>query len=280
MAVRARAWSAPCPPTPHRSVRPSPPQAGCATTGRSQEVEALFALPFMDLILRAQRVHRAHHAANTVQMSTLLSIKTGACPEDCAYCPQSVRYDTGVEREALMEVEAVRDCAARAKAAGATRFCMGAAYRSPKAKDLEAIAADGARGARARPRDLRHARHADARHRRSSSRPRASTTTTTTSTPRRSTTARSSPRARYQDRLDTLDAVRAAGLKVCCGGILGMGESARDRAQLLRDARQPARAPRERADQPPGAGARHAAGGGRGRRPVRLRAHASRWRAS
>src|SRR5215469_4684818 len=84
------------------------------------EVQALFALPFMDLILRAQRVHRDHHAANTVQMSTLLSIKTGACPEDCAYCPQSVRYDTGLSRTALMEVEAVRDGAARARAAGAT----------------------------------------------------------------------------------------------------------------------------------------------------------------
>src|SRR5262245_53475134 len=99
------------------------------------EVEALFALPFVDLLFLAQQTHRAHHAPSTVQMSTLLSIKTGACPEDCAYCPQSVRYDTGVEREALMDVAAVRDAAVRAKSAGATRFCMGAAYRSPKAKD-------------------------------------------------------------------------------------------------------------------------------------------------
>src|SRR5438132_591364 len=97
------------------------------------EVRALFALPFADLILRAQRAHRAHHAPNTVQMSTLLSIKTGACPEDCAYCPQSVRYDTGLAARSLMEVAAVRECAAAARAAGATRFCMGAAYRSPKA---------------------------------------------------------------------------------------------------------------------------------------------------
>src|ERR1044071_535227 len=104
-----------------------------------EEVEALFALPFMELMLRAQETHRAHQPANAVQMSTLLSIKTGACPEDCAYCPQSVRYDTGLEREALMEVQNVRDAAARAKAAGATRFCMGAAYRSPKAKDLAVI---------------------------------------------------------------------------------------------------------------------------------------------
>ena len=103
------------------------------------EVQELFALPFTDLMLRAQRVHRAHHEPNTVQMSTLLSIKTGVCPEDCAYCPQSVRYDTGLAPEALLEVAAVREHAARAKAAGATRFCMGAAYRSPKARDLQVI---------------------------------------------------------------------------------------------------------------------------------------------
>src|SRR5438045_6595475 len=103
------------------------------------EVRALFALPFADLILRAQRAHRAHHAPNTVQMSTLLSIKTGACPEDCKYCPQSVRYDTGLDRETLLEVAAVREAAQQAKAAGATRFCMGAAYRAPKAKDIAII---------------------------------------------------------------------------------------------------------------------------------------------
>src|SRR6516225_5957867 len=103
------------------------------------EVKALFALPFIDLILQAQRVHRACHRPNTVQMSTLLSIKTGACPEDCAYCPQSVHYDTGLDRETLLEVEAVREAAGRARAAGATRFCMGAAYRSPKPKDIAII---------------------------------------------------------------------------------------------------------------------------------------------
>src|SRR2546430_16119187 len=90
-------------------------------------------------MLRAQRVHRAHHEPNPVQVTTLLSIKTGACPEDCAYCPQSVRYDTGLAPQALLEVAAVRECAARAKAAGATRFCMGAAYRSPKPRDLQVI---------------------------------------------------------------------------------------------------------------------------------------------
>src|ERR1700752_5086637 len=106
-----------------------------------EEVEALLALPFMDLMFRAQRVHRAHHDPNAVQVSTLLSIKTGACPEDCAYCPQSIRYDTGLEREALMEAG---DVVARARAgrdAGATRFCMGAAWRSPKGRDFEKVAA-------------------------------------------------------------------------------------------------------------------------------------------
>ena len=120
----------------------SDPQMSCDPIRhdwRLAEVQALFALPFTDLILRAQRLHRAHHEPNTVQMSTLLSIKTGACPEDCAYCPQSVRYDTGLATEALLEVAAVREHAVRAKAAGATRFCMGAAYRSPKARDLQVI---------------------------------------------------------------------------------------------------------------------------------------------
>jgi biotin synthase len=197
------------------------------------EVEALFALPFMDLILRAQRVHRAHHAANTVQMSTLLSIKTGACPEDCAYCPQSVRYDTGLTRTALMEVAAVRDGALRARAAGATRFCLGAAYRSPKARDLEVIA-----------QMIREVRSLGLE----------SCATLGMLTPEQAGQLKSagldyynhnldtSPEfygeiittRTYQDRLDTLDAVRAAGLKVCCGGIIGMGESLTDRAQLLR----------------------------------------------
>src|SRR5579862_503991 len=105
------------------------------------EVRALFALPFIDLILRAQAVHRAHHEPNRVQMSTLLSIKTGACPEDCAYCPQSVRFDTGLEPSELLELSEVAARARAAKDAGATRFCMGAAYRSPKPKDLRKIIA-------------------------------------------------------------------------------------------------------------------------------------------
>jgi len=196
------------------------------------EVESLFAMPFMDLVFEAQRVHRIHHEPNTVQMSTLLSIKTGACPEDCAYCPQSVRYDTGVGREALMEVEAVRECASRAKAAGATRFCMGAAYRSPKAKELAVICAM-VREVRAlgletcatlgmvspeQARELKGAGLDFYNHNLDTSAEFYGEIITTRT---------------FKDRLDTLEAVRDAGLKVCCGGIVGMGESVRDRAGLL-----------------------------------------------
>jgi biotin synthase len=197
------------------------------------QVRALFELPFMDLILHAQRVHRAHHAPNTVQMSTLLSIKTGACPEDCAYCPQSVRYDTGVAPEALLEVATVREHARRAQAAGATRFCLGAAYRSPKAKDLQVIArmisAVHALGLEscatlgmltpAQAQELKAAGLDYYNHNLDTSSEFYGEIITTRT---------------YQQRLDTLAAVRAAGLKVCCGGIVGLGESVSDRAQLLR----------------------------------------------
>ena len=197
------------------------------------EVVALFAAPFADLVFHAQRVHRCHHTPNTVQMSTLLSIKTGACPEDCAYCPQSVRYDTGIEREALMEVGAVRAAAARARDAGATRFCMGAAYRAPKTKDLKLII-EMVRAVRAlgletcatlgmlspeQAQELAGAGLDYYNHNLDTSRefyPQIISTRT------------------YEERLDTLAAVRAAGLKVCCGGIIGMGESVSDRAELLR----------------------------------------------
>jgi biotin synthase len=198
-----------------------------------EEVRELFALPFMDLILAAQRVHRMHHAPNAVQMSTLLSIKTGGCPEDCAYCPQSVHYQTGVDREAPMEVAAVRECAARARAAGATRFCMGAAYRSPKARDLEVIC------------EMIREVHALGLE---------SCATLGMLSPQQALQLKEAGldyynhnldssaefygeivhSRTYQQRLDTLTAVRAAGLKVCCGGIIGMGESPADRAQLLR----------------------------------------------
>ncbi len=197
------------------------------------EVQALFALPFLDLLLRAQAVHRAHHEPNTVQMSTLLSIKTGACPEDCAYCPQSVRYDTGVEAQPLMQVDEVRAAAARAKAAGATRFCMGAAYRAPKAREL-AVIADMVRAVRAlgletcatlgmlkpgQAATLKDAGLDYYNHNLDTSSEFYGQIIKTRT---------------YQERLDTLSAVRAAGIKVCCGGIVGLGESEQDRAQLLR----------------------------------------------
>ena len=197
-----------------------------------EQAEALFALPFADLIYTAQRVHRAWHAPNTVQMSTLLSIKTGACPEDCAYCPQSVRYHTGVEAEALMSLDEVLDRARAARAAGATRFCMGAAYRSPKAKDLARIAQMvrevGALGLQTcatlgmltppQAHTLKQAGLDYYNHNLDSSESFYGEIISTRS---------------YQDRLDTLAAVREAGMHVCCGGIVGMGESQRDRAELL-----------------------------------------------
>ncbi|HEY6451694.1 MAG TPA: biotin synthase BioB [Steroidobacteraceae bacterium] len=197
-----------------------------------EQAESLFAQPFADLILAAQRVHRAWHVPNTVQMSTLLSIKTGACPEDCAYCPQSVRYDTGVDVEALMPVAQVVERARAARAAGATRFCMGAAYRSPKRRDLEHIS-QMVREVRAlgletcatlgmldadQAVELKRAGLDYYNHNLDSS---------------EEFYARIISTRSYQDRLDTLEAVREAGLRVCCGGIIGMGESRRDRARLL-----------------------------------------------
>lgn len=196
------------------------------------EVGQLFALPFMDLMFRAQQVHRDHHAANSVQISTLLSIKTGACPEDCAYCPQSVRYDTGLESEELLELEAVAERARAAKQAGATRFCMGAAYRSPKPKDLrkviamirevkslglESCATLGMLSA-AQAQELKQAGLDYYNHNLDTS-PDYYEKIITTRT--------------YQDRLDTLQAVREAGMNVCCGGIVGMGERPEDRVALL-----------------------------------------------
>jgi biotin synthase len=196
------------------------------------QIEGLFTQPFLDLLLTAQSVHRVHFTPNTVQMSTLLSIKTGACPEDCAYCPQSVRYDTGLSREALMEVAAVKESAERAKAAGATRFCMGAAYRSPKARDLDVICAMvqevRALGMEscatlgmlepAQAQQLKSAGLDFYNHNLDTSAEFYGEIITTRT---------------FQDRLDTLSAVRDAGLKVCCGGIIGMGESTRDRASML-----------------------------------------------
>jgi len=196
------------------------------------EVEALFELPLNDLLFQAQSVHRAHHASNQVQISTLLSIKTGGCPEDCKYCPQSVHYDAGIDAHGLLSTDDVLEAARKARAAGATRFCMGAAWRNPTrsqvGKVCELIAA---------VKDLemetcvtlgmltdeQAAQLADAgldyyNHNLDTSPEYYGEIITTRS---------------YQDRLDTLGHVRDAGLKVCCGGIVGMGESRRDRAGLL-----------------------------------------------
>ena len=193
----------------------------------------LFDLPFPDLMFRAQTVHRTHFDPAEVQISTLLSIKTGGCPEDCAYCPQSARYDTGVRAEKLMALDAVLAEARAAKAAGASRFCMGAAWREPKDRDLDAVCAM-VEGVKALGHgDLRDARHADRPRRRGASRMRASTTTTTISTPRRSFTARSSPRARIRIASTRWAHVRDAGMHVCCGGIVGMGETREDRVGMI-----------------------------------------------
>ncbi|HEY5559789.1 MAG TPA: biotin synthase BioB [Steroidobacteraceae bacterium] len=196
------------------------------------EVRELHALPFADLVYQAQTVHRRHFDPNQVQVSTLLSIKTGACPEDCAYCPQSIRYDTGLEREALMEPGAVIERARAAKAAGATRFCMGAAWRSPRDRDLETVA-EMVRGVRAlgletcatlgmlSPAQAQRLKDAGLdyyNHNLDTSAEFYSEIITTRC---------------YQDRLDTLAAVRDAGIHVCCGGILGMGEQDSDRVALL-----------------------------------------------
>ena len=197
------------------------------------EVDELFALPFNDLIFRAQSVHRRHFDPSEVQVSTLLSIKTGACPEDCAYCPQSVRYNTGLEREPLMEVETVVHAARRAKEAGATRFCMGAAWRSPKNRDLETVnemirrvkdlgletcatlgMLDDDQARSLKEAGLDYYNH---------------NLDTSESYYEEIITTRT-----YQDRLDTLERVREAGMNVCCGGIVGLGEDNEDRASMLR----------------------------------------------
>jgi biotin synthase len=196
------------------------------------EVEALFAMPFNDLLFRAQTLHRQYFDPNQVQVSTLLSIKTGACPEDCAYCPQSTRYDTGLEAEKLLEVEKVLEQARAAVSSGATRFCMGAAWRSPKDRDMPYVMAM-VKGVRelglescmtlGMLTDEQAGQLAEAgldyyNHNLDTS-PEYYGEVITTRT--------------YQDRLETLDHVRDAGMKVCSGGIVGMGEQQGDRAGLL-----------------------------------------------
>ena len=196
------------------------------------EVRALFALPFPELIFEAARIHRLHFDPTEVQISTLLSIKTGGCPEDCAYCPQAAQYDTGVKAEKLMDLAAVLAEARAAKAAGASRFCMGAAWRSPKDRDVESVCAmvEGVKalgletcatlGMLTADQALRLKRSGlDYYNHNLDTSPEYYGAIITTRT--------------YQDRLDTLDHVRSAGINVCCGGIVGMGEGAEDRAGMI-----------------------------------------------
>jgi biotin synthase len=196
------------------------------------DVEALFDLPFMELMHRAQQVHRDHFDPNEVQLSTLLSIKTGGCPEDCAYCPQSAHFDTGVEPGKLMSLDEVMEGARAAKAQGATRFCMGAAWRSPKQRDVERVA-EMVRAVKALGLEtcmtlgmlVSEQAHAlgeaglDFYNHNLDTAPEFYGQVIGTRT--------------YQDRLDTLAHVRSAGIKVCCGGIVGMGEGRAERAGLI-----------------------------------------------
>lgn len=197
-----------------------------------EQAQALYALPFMELLYRAQTVHRAHHDPNAVQISTLLSIKTGACPEDCKYCPQSARYQTGVARENLMKVKDIVENARHAKAQGATRFCMGAAWRDPHEKDMPYLQQivrevkalgletcmtlgmlDAPKAQALADAGLDYYNH---------------NLDTGRDFYREIITTRT-----YDDRLQTLENVRNAGMKICAGGILGMGEGENDRLALL-----------------------------------------------
>ncbi|WP_311746582.1 biotin synthase BioB [Proteus penneri] len=197
-----------------------------------KEARALFDMPFLDLVFQAQQVHRQHFDPSQIQVSTLLSIKTGACPEDCKYCAQSARYKTGLEKERLMEVQQVIESAKKAKAAGSTRFCMGAAWKNPHERDMpyleqmvKEVKALGMETCMTLGKldDSQANRLADAgldfyNHNLDTS-PEFYGSIVTTRT--------------YQDRLDTLDKVRNAGIKVCSGGILGLGEEVKDRAAML-----------------------------------------------
>ncbi|GAB3027760.1 biotin synthase BioB [Oleiagrimonas citrea] len=199
---------------------------------KREEVAALFALPFNDLLARAHAVHAAHHDPNAVQVSTLLSIKTGGCPEDCAYCPQAQRYHTGVEAQKLMSVDAVLERAKAAKEAGASRFCMGAAWREPKDRDIPKVAeivraVKGLGLETCATLGMLKAEQAQAlkdagldyyNHNLDTAPEFYGEIIQTRD---------------YQDRLDTLEHVRDTGLKTCCGGIVGMGESRSQRAGLL-----------------------------------------------
>lgn len=197
-----------------------------------QEISALFDLPLMDLVFEAQRIHRAHHAANEVQLSTLLSIKTGGCPEDCGYCSQSVHAETGLKATKLMDVRQVLQAAAQARDHGSTRFCMGAAWRNPKDRDMPAIV-EMVKGVRAMGMETcmtlgmlsegQAKQLADAgldyyNHNIDTSPERYNEVISTRC---------------FEDRLETLEHVRASGMNVCCGGIVGMGETRADRVGFL-----------------------------------------------
>lgn len=206
--------------------------AGSKKIWSAEEIQALFDLPFNDLLFRAQTVHRENFDPNEVQVSTLLSIKTGSCPEDCKYCPQSAHYDTGLEKQRLMEVEAVLNKAKQAKETGATRFCMGAAWKHPTDRDMPYIL-QMVRGVREmgletcmtlgmlKPEQADQLADAglDYYNHNLDTSPEFYDKIITTRT--------------YQDRLDTLQHVRDSGMKICSGGILGMGETASDRIGLL-----------------------------------------------
>ena len=196
------------------------------------EVQALYAVPFNDLIFQAQTIHRENFDPNQIQVSSLLSIKTGSCSEDCGYCPQSARYDTGLKSESLMPIDEVLQIAQRAKDQGASRFCMGAAWRKPKDKDIERVV-EMVQGVKAlgmetcatlgmltdtQTQALKDGGLDYYNHNLDTSEEYYSEVITTRT---------------YQDRLDTLARVRDAGINVCCGGIVGMGESDADRAKLL-----------------------------------------------
>ena len=216
------------------TLRRTAPQPAPAATGawRVEEIEALFALPFMELVFRAQQVHRQHFDPSEIQLSTLLSIKTGGCAEDCGYCSQSAHFDTGLKAEKLMPVDEVLEAARAAKAQGASRFCMGAAWRSPKPRDMERVTTM-VREVKAlgletcmtlgmldegQARSLKDA-GLDYYNHNLDTAPEYYGKVIGTRT--------------YQDRLDTLGNVRAAGINVCSGGIVGMGESRAHRAGLI-----------------------------------------------
>ena len=210
----------------------STPAPGAAGRWRVADIEALFARAFMDLVFQAQQVHREHFDPNAIQLSTLLSIKTGGCAEDCGYCSQSAHFDTEVKAAKLMPVDAVIEAARAAKAQGASRFCMGAAWRSPKARDMERVTTmvrevkslgletcmtlgmlDAEQAQSLKQAGLDYYNH------NLDTSPEFYGNIITTRT--------------YQERLDTLDKVRDAGIKVCSGGIVGLGETVKDRAGLL-----------------------------------------------